>query len=464
MNTEQAVMAPEYPVIAAEHPVIAAEHPVLAAFRDAAEHVPAYRALLAEAGVDPRGIRDLDDFRDRVPVIDKQATFGRFSVAQLCRGGRLGRPSGVLTSSGHSGQFAFGLWNDDSTTDELDRADDGLDMLFQVRTKPTLLINSLPMGVKVFTRVCTLGETSVRPDMVIALVRELGPHYEQIILVGETAFVKHVLELGESQGIDWKGMLVHVIVGEEPIAENARTYLQGILGCRADDPQTGVIGSSMGVAELGLNVLFELPPLITLRRQIHKRKMLRRMVLGKSATNVPMIFVCDPRRFFVEILDGGRLVVSTLEPDRRVPLIRYDTGDVASGIGEKAMKMIVKFGGERAKAFAHVPVIMIHGRAKSAMAGAIPVSPEQVKEGLYHDPELARLITANFRLTSGPRDVTVRIQLAPNVENDPRLVKRFTKALSRYVPAPMTVTCQPYEEFRSGMSLDYERKFDYLGN
>jgi hypothetical protein len=39
----------------------------------------------------------------------------------------------------------------------------------------------------------------------------------------------------------------------------------------------------------------------------------------------------------------------------------------------------------------------------------------------------------------------------------------FADAISRYTDVPITVSCEAYESFGSGMALDYERKFDYLG-
>ncbi len=146
-----------------------AQHPVIAAFRDAAEEVPAYRQILAEAGTNPREVATLDDFARRVPVIDKASTFGRFGLPELCRGGHYGKLLSVLTSSGQSGRFSFGLYDLEMAALEVGRIDDTLDRLLSVRSRATLLINCLPMGVKVPTQACTLAETSVRPDMVTAL-------------------------------------------------------------------------------------------------------------------------------------------------------------------------------------------------------------------------------------------------------------------------------------------------------
>jgi len=441
------------------------EHPVLAAFGAAARRVPAYGRILADAGVKADEIRTLADFQSRVPVIDKHATFQRFPLADLCLDGDPGELGGVLTSSGHSGVFAFGLYDRVGTEMETARTDEALDMIFAVKSRKTLLINCLPMGVKVYTRACTLGETSVRADMATALVKQFAPHYEQIVLVGDAAFLKHVIELGAEQGINWPELLVHVIVGEEPLAENARSYLAGLLGIDPGDPRTGLIGSSMGVAELGLNLFFEIPPLVAVRRALHSNPALRRQLLGPDAPCTPMVFAYDPRRIFVETDATGQLIFSTLDPQRRVPLIRYAPGDVGQVVSDPRLLAAASAAMEmKLDLPADLPIVLVFGRGHHVTAGNEneKVFPEQVKEGIYLIPELARKTTANFRLASGDEAATLRVQLAPGVDPAPGLAEQFAEEVARYTPAPLRVTCHRYEDFADGMALDYERKFAYI--
>src|ERR1051326_2643353 len=234
----------------------------LSAFQRAAARVPAYKILLQEAGVRPEDIRSVRDF-SRLPVLKKSTTFQRFRIEELCIDG-VTEIGSVLTSSGHSGNFAFGLSPPGADTKAAQWADEILDRVFGIRSKKTLLINCLPMGVKIHTHVCTLGETSVRPDMAIELVKTFGPHFRQFIIVGEPAFIKHLLETGERTGADWKKRRIHIIAGEELLAENARIYFEGILGHDLRQPENGLIASSMGAAELGLNLFSEAPPVAPL--------------------------------------------------------------------------------------------------------------------------------------------------------------------------------------------------------
>jgi len=430
---------------------------LLSAFQAAAADVPAYARILAEAGVDPREVRSADDFRARVPVLTKADTFGRFGIKELCRGGELPDVRGVLTSSGHSGRFSFGIYTPARAEREAEEIDSALDRLFGVRAKRTLLINALPMGVGVPSRACTIGQTSVRADMVVGQVEQFGPHFEQIILVGDAVFLKHALELGQAQGLNWRDLLVHCVVGEEPLAENARDYLAGLLGCGGDEAETGLIASSMGVAELGLNLFFETVELIRLRRRLRHDARLRTELLGEAIGPLPMLFAYDPARIYAEVLPDGRLALSTLEASAEVPLLRYATGDAARLL--EPTRLAAAAGGEAA----NLPVACIYGRAKGLQTPGGVVYPEQVKEGLYARSELAAKTTGNFRLSQQDGRLRVRIQLVPGQSPAPALPGAFADALAAHLRAPFDVDVEAYETFGSGMRLDYERKFDYLG-
>ncbi len=436
----------------------------LDAFHRAAQRVPAYRTLLHDAGINPDNIKNPADFT-RLPVLRKQSTFQRFPIEQLCIDGEVGELGSVLTSSGHSGLFAFGLNEKAALPQMAAWIDDLLDELLSVRSLPTLLINCLPMGVRVPTLACTLAETSVRPDMVIGLIQAFKHLYAQIILVGDAAFIKHVLELGGTAGLDWPSLRVQVFVGEEPLAENARKYLEGLLGADSLNPDRGLVASSMGVAELGLNLFFEVPPrapLIRLRRTLHQNAKLRHALLGPMDW-VPSLFTHDPRRILVEFDEGGRMLLTTLDPQVRVPLIRYATGDLGRGLTLPPMlRPLLEDAGIPCDQLDAIPIVAISGRGEHALAGRSPVYPEAVKEGLYHEPALAKLLTANFRLASESERVRIRVQLSPGVLPDRQIEKELSLAIRRYVCAPLEVSCERYETFDGGMSLDYERKFSYL--
>ncbi len=447
------------------HPSPACVQAALAAFHRAASCIPAYRALLADNGICAEKVTSAENFK-QLPVVDKANSFLRFPIEQLCVDGKLGDLASVLTSSGHSGSFAFGLTEKNAAHGAAAVIDDFLDGLFSVKSRRTLLINCLPMGVKVATEACTLAETSVRPDMAVGLVQAFGRHYEQIILVGETAFIKLLLELGEKKGIEWPSYLIHVAVGEEPLAENARKYLEGILGIETPSAREGLVFSSMGVAELGLNLFAEVPPaapLILLRRLLHENDTVRRELL-QGAECLPSLFTYDPGKIFVEFEPSGRLLITTLNLGLRLPLVRYATGDHGAILDvPETLRPAIEAAGISWDQISAVPIVMIYGRGQFVRAGNCAIYPEQIKEAIYLDPDLARQITANFRLLPDGNSARVRIQLSPGMSSSRDMERRFCEAIARYVAAPVMVSCEAYETFGSGMQLDYERKFDYLG-
>ena len=92
----------------------------------------------------------------------------------------------VLTSSGHSGVFSFGV----NTADNIERSAKSIDMVLQyfigVDERSTLLINCLPMGVRFNTGAAVVAETSVPDGMVYALIEKFKDDFDQIVLFGKT--------------------------------------------------------------------------------------------------------------------------------------------------------------------------------------------------------------------------------------------------------------------------------------
>lgn len=446
-------------------PVLPPMEKLLSTFQRAAQRMPAYKALLKECGIRPADVKTIEDFK-KLPILDKHKTFQKVPIHQLHLDGKLGPVSWVLTSSGQSGIFSFGLYDPPGAADYKKKIDEALEAVFSVRTRRSLLLNCLPMGVKLYSEYCTLGETSTRSDMACGLMKAFSRYYEQTIIIAETSFMKHLLELGLRQGIDWKKPLVHLILGEEMVAENARRYLEGILGTTCGNLATGLVGQSMGVAELGLNLLFEIPPvapLALLRRALHDNRDLRRRILGPDATTVPALFNYDPDRIYVEFVKG-KLVITVLEDEKPITMVRYTSDDIGQFLDLPAdARGDIEAAGLSYDELKQLPIVIIRGRGHCVASGDKKVTPEEIKEGIYLRAELARLTTANFRMIPGSPRAKIRIQLAPDVEPSDEIAAGFAQAIANYATCPLDISCEPYATFGSGMSLDYERKLDYLG-
>jgi phenylacetate-CoA ligase len=438
---------------------------LLSEFRRAAERVPAYRTLLDEQGVEVDRIVDLDAFTRLCPLLSRTNTFARFSLAELSVGGELRDIAEVLTSSGHGGRFSFGVISRKEQAASAEFVDEALDALFGVGSKKTLVINCLPMGVVFSSRRTTVATTSVREDMAVGLVRAFGDSYAQIVLVGDPLFMKRLLDHAAVEAVDWRRYHVSAIVGEEIFGENFRGYMAKGLGLDPDRPENGYIMSSLGVAELGLNLGFETPGTIALRRASAANPAFARDLFGRdtgAATSLPMIFAFNPERTFIEVVAPdaagyGKMTVSMLDPDRSIPLLRYQTGDVARLLDREHVFAAARHHGVEALDLPD-SLFALQGRESEVLPNRAHVGI--YKDALYDNHDIARHLTGAVRLTFSAERCTMHVQLvrgqAPTAPLEDGLI--------RAVPVearPNRVVLWPYAAFPYGMGLDYERKFKY---
>jgi phenylacetate-CoA ligase len=441
------------------------ENRLLAEFRRAGEHAPAYRTLLGEHGVRVDDVRDIRTFSSLCPLLSRSNTFDRFPLAELSVGGNLRNIADVLTSSGHGGRFSFGVITRKEASGSAAFVDAALDAAFAVRSRATLLINCLPMGVGLSSHCMTVATTSVREDMAVALVQAFGEGYEQIILVGDPLFMKRLTDHADEQAVDWRRHRVNVVLGEEIFGEYFRGYVAECLGLDLDQPAEGYIMSSLGVAELGLNLGFETPATIALRRRAVVDPAFAADLLGGDmgpGLCVPMIFRFNPLRTFIEVLEPdhqgyGKMTISMLDPDRPVPLLRYQTGDVGRLLDGAQVAATVRRHGVNVR---DVPaaLLVLQGRDKESLPNGARVG--FYKDALYLNRRLARHLTGALRLIFSGSRCTMHVQLvrgqAPDVTVE--------QGILREIPAgvrPARLVLWPYAGFPFGMGLDYERKFSY---
>ena len=439
---------------------------LLAEFRRAAVQVPAYQVLLDEHGVRADAVLDVQTFSNVCPLLSKANTFDRFPLAQLSVGGRLQDVAEVLTSSGHGGRFSFGVISRAEAASSGAFVDDALDAAFGVKSKKTLAVNCLPMGVVVSSRCMTIATTSVREDMAVAIVKTLGHSYEQIVLIGDPMFMKRLTDHAIEQGLDWRRYRVNAVIGEETFGEHFRRYIGSRLGMDPDRPDRGHIMSSFGVGELGLHLCFETPATAALVRTARGNPALTRDLLGGSSEGVagswqPMILAFNPRRTFIEIVDPDRegyglMAISMLDPSRQVPLLRYQTGDVARLLdGDQVAATLRDHGVTVTGTLAY---LALRGRAKEILPNGSQVGV--YKDALYANPDLAAEFTGATRLIFAGDRFTMHVQLVrgskPSLAVEQGLLERIPGDVR-----PSRLRLWEYQAFPFGMSLDYERKFQH---
>jgi phenylacetate-CoA ligase len=391
---------------------------VVGAFRLAAKHVPAYKQFLAEKGLNPADIKTFDDFEKRVPVIDKKSYVlpHQNQVAELCVGGKLDNVAVVMTSSGYTGEPTYWL----RSHDELDTV--ALSTLYGFRNyykyhkRHTLVLNCLYIGIYIagyrfaqaVQRIARHNTTIANPgidfDMALSVLKKLHPYYEQIILVGFPPFIKALAEKAIGAGVPLDKKTVQVVVGGEGFSEAYRTYLAKLLNIDLNNPDTGTILSTYGAADLDLNLFFETPETLFIRRVADEDDELRRMIFGDDIDTLPMFFQYVPVMTFVENADpegeeSGQLIITTSNTETKMPLIRYNIHDIGQTIPYRhVMECLDKRGIKMARKPYHMPFVTLVGRKASISFNGANIYPEYIQDAIMKDDEMSEKLTGLFHL------------------------------------------------------------------
>jgi phenylacetate-CoA ligase len=443
------------------------EAQALRVFRRAARRVPAYREILRQAGVDPRAVRTIDEFRRHVPIVDKHSLFTRHEIGELCVDGQLDDAAGVCTSSGSTGEYSFGVERRGQVARNALALEFLLNVWFGVLDRPTLLINALPMGVKVPSRHLAVADTGTRPDAVWALVSKLSRHFEQFILVAEHPLLKKLIDEGPDHGVTWRDQRVHAITGGEYIAEPFRRYVADRLRGDRPDGAAGRIGINFGLSELSLSIGCELPGCPELRREVWSDPSLLDQLTDRPRPVCPAILQYNPATVFLEtvLAPNGReeLVVTVLDPRARLPMVRYNTHDDAALPPPERVEPLA----DRARRDAHLspirlPYLLLWGKLEPLRASAGKIYPEQVKDALYDTQPLAEAATGNFVLREQDGCTSLTVQLRQTHPPRPDVRAELARRIAADTGSDVEVHLAAYEDFRRGMDHDFQRKNRYI--
>lgn len=443
------------------------EKRTLQAFQRAATSVPAYRGLLARSNVPPGQITSIKDFCERVPIVDKDTLFQAHSLRDVCTGANLDDIRLFYSSSGSTGVFSFGIetWQDAKRAGlELEFI---LDDFIGIFEKRTLIINCLPMGVKIHTRTLPVIESGLRFDVIWVLLKKLRSEFEQFVLIGEQLVLKRLIEDGAKENVPWKDLVIHVVTGAEYVAENFRTYLGALLGIDFDDRRTGSITINFGLSEVTNSIGRETPETQSIRRIAHADPEFRKKLYGDDARFCASLLQYHPYQNFIETAGGpgrGEMIVTTLDLQRKLPLIRYNTKDTVDILPyEQLHSILAGLGKAHLMPRFRLPFLRVWGKYKALeTAGGGRVYPEEVKEALYADHDVAAKVTGSFRLQRVADGAKALIQLRPGESADVSTSKGLEERLLDLSGCAVTFELLPYQDYPYGFEQNFERKAVYL--
>ena len=444
-----------------------AREQVLRTFQTAAVAVPAYRHLLEQNGVVASKVDSLEAFHRLVPVIDKRSWFGN-DLRQICTGGNLDGVASFFSSSGHSGLFSYGVETRKEQQNAALSVEFALQQAFGALDRKTLLINCLPMGVRLHTRSLAIAETSVREDVIWSLLRKLSGEFEQFVLIGEHPFLKHMIE-GAIEGpepIDWQRLRIHIVTGAEYVAENFRTYLASLLGIDIENPSSGVLLVNYGLSELSVSIAQENWHTIQIRRLANGDPRFRKALFGDDSAFCPNVMQYYPSQVYLETLrspsNREELIVTMLDEHRRMPIVRYNTGDCANIKSHAEIARLLR-DFDRADLIPplRLPFVVMRGKCVGLPSDSGFIYPEIIKEALYSDMRIAASVTGNFRLSDGHSGPQVLIQLKPT-RTPIEIQDDITRQIAHATGQPITVEVVAFVDYPFGIRHDFERKNQYL--
>ena len=451
------------------------ESAAIHAFHRARKQSPFYARLLEEQGVDPERIRTISDFQTQVPIVDKKTIYS--SDALKLFPNLLRESSGrIWSSSGSSGTCSFGF----EPLRQLQAASLGidfmLDCIYNVTSVRTIVFNCIPNPWPVIPRFSHYTDLGTRTDIAVHLLEKLSGVYDQFIIGGEPLLLKKLLEEARAAGSPLERRRIHLITGGEFVSEHFRQYLLSLLNegrpaTENVDQSANSVLLTLGLAEFGAGVLFEMPAPAALRARIVKLPALRDALIGDRPF-CPQIFQHNPFATYVETPQNDRgkrrLVLTSLDPDAALPLIRYDCGDLAERISYnefigRAQRVMPDF---RPDGLFPFPFVLASG--KDAAVAASPTAPEtsadEAKELLYSFQGLLPHLTGFFRMTRDKSNAAVRllVQLGATTEKDdlpPDAVTQFESAATQ---RGWIVEWIQHRRFPVSMGLRFDKKFEYV--
>lgn len=307
-----------------------AEEAAVALFQSVATTVPAYRHFLRGHGIDPSAISTYADFQG-VPVTTKEGYLQRHALARLCRDGRLENCDIIAVSAGATGRPTF--WPR-SVEDQLHiaaRFEQIFRDSFGADDLRTLAVVCFPLGTWVrgiYTADCcrhlsALGYpiVTVTPgnnqDEIFRVVQQLGPQFEQVVLLGDPPFLKDVIDAGLARGVSWPNFRIKLIFAGEVFSEEWRSRVGERAGMRDACRSSASLYATADAGVLGN----ETPLSICIRRFLARTPEAAQALFGASL--LPTLVQYDPFSRFFETREGTLLLTG----DSGVPLVRYHTGD-----------------------------------------------------------------------------------------------------------------------------------------
>ena len=217
------------------------ERLALSSFHETAEKVPAYHDFLLKHGLeDHRQVKTIEDFKEMVPVMDKESYLEQYPLDQ--RSIKKMQDTVVFTTSGGTAAAPTVI---NHSKDEIYSSNYAKLWLYYLLgddlSKKILCINSFAQGAwsggilttfiyeglakdpKLNVSIVTPG---LNAELVITLIDTVGKFYDIILLAGYPSFLRFVYHEGVKRKLDWNAHKVVLMCSGESAANLKRFFVR----------------------------------------------------------------------------------------------------------------------------------------------------------------------------------------------------------------------------------------------
>lgn len=275
-----------------------------------------------------------------LPVIDKKSYIDSFDLSALCLDGRAAGAYTIEKSSGHHGGSYYWLRLPEEDALFPSYLEYAFVQFYGMDTHSTLVLITLALGTwtsgekmaQALRQVAATGKyplTVMAPgtnaEEILEIVNDLGPHYDQVVMVGYPPFLKTVIDEGTRRGVAWKDLNVKLGLGGEGYSEQWRSHMGHILGVDCSRDLLAISGG-YGAADVGMTVGREYPLTVLIRRLCTEDASLAEALFKDPCVRsgaLPALLQYNPSTCYIEEVD--RELTFTVMSG--IPLVRYNIHD-----------------------------------------------------------------------------------------------------------------------------------------
>ncbi|MBD3279997.1 hypothetical protein GF389_00550 [Candidatus Dojkabacteria bacterium] len=349
---------------------------------------------------------------ENLPIIDKNNYIDKYSLEELAIES-LEDNYTIEQSSGYGGKPYYWVryvGQDDTMSNYLQL---GLEKTFLIHKRKTIFINTMALGTwvagtklarsscevanKKGNRMTVINAGTVKEDIVNA-IKDLAQYYEQILFIGYPPLLEDIFETTVKQGYFPKEKHIGIIAGGESFPESWRDYVTTLF--EKVSVKDLRIFSAFGAADTGLEIGYEQPITVKLRKLLAENHELRHKYLGEKVNYTPHFFQYNPMSIYIEE-HKGELVFTARAG---IPIVRYNLHDSGGIFTYQEMRNILKDGGvdvekyEKENKPMKLPIVYIYGRSDGSISvDGANIYIQDIQSVLTDDEKLFKYMNINYK-------------------------------------------------------------------